>query len=189
MEDVFLSAIDKHRSALDMFEASGFETIRKIVEMVIGCIENDGCIYLCGNGGSTADSQHVAGELVGRYRQNRQALPAVALTADSAVITCIGNDFGYDEIFSRQVDALVTDRDILWAFSTSGTSSNILTAVDHARDKGAQVIGFTGKPDTPLENRSDICLCSGVDETNIAQEIHQIAYHLICDLIEQHFVR
>lgn len=189
MEKVFRSAIEKHRKAVDAFEESGRETVREIVKNVVACIENGGCVYLCGNGGSTADSQHVAGELVGRYRQDRQALPAVALTADSAVMTCIGNDYGYDEIFARQVDALVTGRDILWAFSTSGTSPNILAAVDRAREKGAQVIGFTGKTDTSLEKRSDICLCSGVDETNVAQEIHQIAYHLICDLIEQHFTR
>jgi len=189
MEEIFRSAIDKHRKALEAFEESGFETVREIVKRVVECIENDGCVYLCGNGGSTADSQHVAGELVGRYRQDRQPLPAVALTADTAVMTCIGNDYGYDEIFARQVEGLVTERDILWAFSTSGTSPNILAAVDRAREKGAQVIGFTGKTDTPLEKQSDICLCSGVDETNISQEIHQIAYHLICELIEQHFAR
>ena len=96
--------------------------------MIIDSFESDGCVYLCGNGGSAADCQHIAGEFVGRFRRKRKPLPAVSLTTDTSIMTCIGNDYGYDDIFTRGVDALVKASDILWAFSTSGSSPNVISA-------------------------------------------------------------
>ncbi len=187
MDNTFADAIAAHKEALETFSATGSVVVEQISTLIMECVQNGGCVYLCGNGGSAADSQHIAGELVGRFRRTRQPLPAVALTTDTSVLTCIGNDYSYDDIFTRQVEALVTDRDLLWAFSTSGTSSNILAAVDVAREKGAQVIAFTGKTASPLEQRADVCLCARTDATNVAQEIHQLAYHIICERIDQHF--
>lgn len=187
MDNTFAHAIAAHKEALETFEETGSAVVEQISTLITDCIHNGGCLYLCGNGGSAADSQHIAGELVGRFRRNRQPLPAVALTTDTSVLTCIGNDYRYDEIFARQVTALVTAKDVLWAFSTSGTSSNILAAVDVARKQGAQVIAFTGKTPSPLEERADVCLCARTEATNVAQEIHQLAYHIICERIDQHF--
>jgi len=187
VENTFKRALAAHKEALDIFARNGSEVLAQISDLIVDCFRNGGCLYLCGNGGSAADSQHIAGELVGRFRRTRRPLPAVALTTDPSVLTCIGNDYRYDDIFARQVEALATAKDVLWAFSTSGTSANILAAVDVARENGAQVIAFTGTPANPLEARADVCLCARTAATNVAQEIHQLAYHIICELIDQHF--
>jgi D-sedoheptulose 7-phosphate isomerase len=151
---------------------------------VTDCILQGGCVYLFGNGGSASDAQHIAGELVGRFYLNRKALPAVALTTDTAIITAVGNDFSYDDIFARQVEALVKPGDLVWAFSTSGTSKNVIKAVELAKEKQAKVLGFTGRQETPLEALSDVCICASDPSSARAQEIHQLAYHIICELVE-----
>ena len=115
--------IETHKQLIDRFEAAGIDTVVAIAETITKCLKNGGCLYLCGNGGSAADCQHIAGEFVGRFRRERKALPAVAFSTDTSVITCIGNDYGFDDVFSRQVEALVKPGDALWAFSTSGASS------------------------------------------------------------------
>ncbi|MHC4239371.1 MAG: D-sedoheptulose-7-phosphate isomerase [Planctomycetota bacterium] len=134
---------------------------------------------------STADAQHIAGELVGRFDCERRGLPAVALTTDTSVITAISNDYGYENIFTRQVEALVRAGDILWAISTSGASENIVAAARLAKKKGASVLAFTGRKNSTLEQAADICFCAHSESTARSQEIHQIAYHIICDLVEQ----
>ncbi len=113
--------------------------------MIVKSLRAGGTIYLCGNGGSAADAQHIAGEFVGRFRAERRALPAVALSTDTSILTCIGNDYSFERVFARQVEALVRPGDVLWAFSTSGTSPNVLAAAEEARRKGARVIAFTGR--------------------------------------------
>jgi len=155
-----------------------------LAEKIVLAFTNDRKLMLCGNGGSAADAQHIAGEFVGRFRRDRRALPAVALSTDTSVMTCIGNDYAFEDIFVRQVDALVSSRDILWAFSTSGTSKNIVSAASKAKEKGAKVIAFTGRPGSELENISEITLCINSSITSSVQEIHQLAYHIICDLVE-----
>lgn len=185
MKEAVIETITTHRQLVEEFETGQISTVIAATEMIIDCLESGGCVYLCGNGGSAADAQHIAGEFVGRFRKNRKPLPAVALSADTSVITCIGNDFGYEEVFTRQVEALVKQTDILWAFSTSGTSKNIISAAQMARDKSAKILAFTGKTDTPLEKLSDICLAIDAPNTSAAQEIHMLAYHIICDLIDK----
>ncbi len=187
MRDTFHAMIENHKQALELFEQSGMAVIEEAVSLLRDCLELGGCVYLCGNGGSAADCQHIAGEFVGRFKRNRRALPAVAFTTDSSVLTCIGNDYGYEEIFTRQADAMISENDVLWAFSTSGTSSNILAATEKAREKGAHIIAFTGKSESPLEHLADCCLCSHTEATGTAQEIHQVAYHIICELLDQEF--
>jgi D-sedoheptulose 7-phosphate isomerase len=181
-----LDTIELHKKVLADFEANGLDKIAAAAKMLIDCIQSGGCIYLCGNGGSAADAQHIAAELVGRFVRERKGLPAVALTTDASILTSIGNDYGFESIFSRQVEALVGEGDILWAFSTSGTSRNVLAAVKPAKEKGASVLAFTGKKGSPLEKMSDVCICVE-GPTATVQEIHQVAYHVLCDLVEEAF--
>jgi len=180
-------AIETHRAMLAAFEASGVEIVVAMAETIVQSIRDNGTLYLCGNGGSAADAQHIAGEFVGRFRIERRALPAVALSTDTSVLTCIGNDYDYESVFSRQVEALVRPGDILWAFSTSGTSPNVLKAADAAKRKGARVLAFTGRVNSRLQAMADLCLCAEAAVTARSQEIHQLAYHIICDLVEQSF--
>ncbi|MBP7053011.1 MAG: SIS domain-containing protein [Phycisphaerae bacterium] len=180
-------AIETHRAMLAAFEARGSATVVAMVEMIVESIRKNGTLYLCGNGGSAADAQHIAGEFVGRFRMERKALPAVALSTDSSVLTCIGNDYDYQSVFSRQVEALVRPGDVLWAFSTSGTSPNVLRAAETAKRKDARVLAFTGRAHSKLESLADLCLCAEATLTARSQEIHQLAYHIICDLVEQEF--
>ena len=182
-----IETIEAHKKTTTEFEKDGIETIAAIAEAITNSLQQGGTVYLCGNGGSAADAQHVAGELVGRFTRERKPLAAVALSTDTSTITCIANDYSYEKVFARQVEALVHKGDILWAFSTSGASANIIAAAGVAREKGARIIAFTGKKGSKLENISDICLCAGAESTARSQEIHQLAYHIICDLVERAF--
>ena len=180
-------AIETHKKMTADFEEGGVETIAAIAEAIASSLQQGGTVYLCGNGGSAADAQHIAGEFVGRFRRERKALPAVAFTTDTSVLTCIANDYNYEKVFSRQAEALVRKGDILWAFSTSGTSANVIAAAQVAKEKGAGVIAFTGRNSSRLESMADICFCADSESTARSQEIHQLAYHIICDLVERGF--
>lgn len=186
-EQLILNAVEMHKKMVDDFERGGFETIIAVAEAITNALQQGGTVYLCGNGGSAADAQHIAGELVGRFTRERKALAAVALSTDTSILTCIANDYSYEKVFARQAEALVNKGDILWAFSTSGTSSNVVAAVDVAREKGARIIAFTGKAGSKLEHMADICFCADAESTARSQEIHQLAYHIICDLVECSF--
>jgi D-sedoheptulose 7-phosphate isomerase len=176
--------IDEHKKKLAELEAHGLETIIVAAEAITTALKQGRRIYVCGNGGSAADAQHIAGELVGRFERERKALAAVALTTDTSVITSVANDFGYETIFTRQVEALVQKGDIFWAISTSGSSANVVAAAELAKQKGALVLAFTGKANSKLQKTTDICLCIEAS-TPRNQEVGQLAYHIICDLIEQ----
>jgi len=189
MKQQIIEAIEKHKKMVARFEAEAVETITAAAEMITQCLKQGGCVYICGNGGSAADAQHIAGELVGRFLRERKALPAVALTTDTSIITAVGNDYGYENIFERQVEALVKAGDVLWAFSTSGTSANVVAAAESAKKKQAKVIAFTGRADSKFEKIADVCLCADSETTPQSQQIHQLAYHIICDLVEQSFCK
>ncbi len=179
--------VKSHKKMLAEFEAQGIETIAAAAGMITKALKQKGRIYICGNGGSAADAQHIAGEFVGRFTRERKGLPAVALTTDTSVITSVANDYGYENAFARQVDALVEKGDILWAISTSGSSPNILAAAKLAKKKGARILAFTGDKNSKLEKTADICFCTHDKSAARSQEIHQLAYHIICDLVEQKF--
>lgn len=187
MKQTIVDAVEAHKKLIAEFEATGIEAVTRAAEIITECLKQDGCLYLCGNGGSAADCQHIAGEFVGRFRRRRRALTAVALSTDTSVITCIGNDYGFEQIFARQVEAQVTANDVLWAFSTSGSSPNIVAAAQSAKEKGAKVIAFTGRAKSKLEQIADLCLCADAQWSSTAQEVHQLAYHIVCDLVEQNF--
>ena len=147
-------------------------------------LEKNKRIYLCGNGGSAADAQHIAAELIGRFVSDRRALPAVALTTDTSAITAIGNDYGFDDVFSRQVTGLCREGDVLIAISTSGNSVNVLNAVDCARACGTRVVGLSGKSGGELRGKCDVSLVVPSDVTARIQEMHIVIGHLLCELIE-----
>ena len=180
-------AVETHKKMIAEFEARGVEVIAAAAQAIIKALKQNGTVYLCGNGGSAADAQHIASELVGRFARERKALAAVALSTDTSILTSIANDYAYEQVFARQVEALVKKGDILWAFSTSGTSANVIAAAKLARKKGACVLAFTGRANSKLEQIADICFCAGDKSTARSQEIHQLAYHIICDLVEQSF--
>ncbi|MHC4637761.1 MAG: D-sedoheptulose-7-phosphate isomerase [Planctomycetota bacterium] len=180
-------AIETHRKMLDALQQQGVETIKSASEMIVNSIKAGGCVYICGNGGSAADAQHIAGELVGRFARQRRGLAAVALTTDTSVLTSIANDYGYDRVFSRQVEALVRGGDIFWAISTSGNSKNVVAGVLAAKEQKAKVLAFTGRRNSELEKLADICFCAEAETSFRSQEMHQFAYHMICELVEESF--
>jgi D-sedoheptulose 7-phosphate isomerase len=153
--------------------------------MMRDTLQNGGTLFFCGNGGSAADAQHLATEYVVRYMKNRQALPAIAITTDTSLITATGNDFGFDEIFARQVEALVSSRDLLVIHSTSGNSPNVIKAAEAARKKGAQVIAFSSRDGGALRTIVTHSVVVPTDRTDRAQEIHLCIEHAICEVIEQ----
>ena len=180
-------AIEAHSKMTAEFRQAGIDVIASIAEAITETLKQGGTIYICGNGGSAADAQHIAGELVGRFCRERKALAAAALTTDTSILTSIANDYAYEKVFARQAEALIRSNDMLWAFSTSGTSANVVAAVEVAKNKGARVIAFTGRAESNLERMADICFCAHAESTARSQEIHQLAYHIICDLVERNF--
>jgi D-sedoheptulose 7-phosphate isomerase len=182
-----IKAIETHRKMLAEIKRRGIETIAAGAEAIIKALKANRCVYLCGNGGSAADAQHIAGELVGRFQRERKALAAVALSTDTSILTSIANDYAYEDVFARQVEALVREGDILWAFSTSGSSANVIKAARLAKEKDACVLAFTGRTNSKLERIADICFCADSESTARSQEMHQVAYHIICELVEQSF--
>ncbi len=141
-------------------------------------------VLLCGNGGSAADSQHIAGEFVGRFRRERDGWPAVALSTDTSILTSVGNDYGYAEVFRRQVEALGGEGDCLIAYSTSGNSENVIRAADEAKARGLHVIIFTGASGGRLADLGDIVLYAPSEATARVQECHELMGHALCEIVE-----
>jgi D-sedoheptulose 7-phosphate isomerase len=159
--------------------------IADIVEAIVNALGNGRKLLLAGNGGSAADAQHLAGEIVSRMNYDRAPAAALALTTDSSVITAIGNDYGYDRLFERQILGLGCPGDIFIAISTSGRSPNILRAIDAARQKRIVTVGFTGRKGGEMTLRCDLCLHAPSDSTPLIQQIHITAGHIICGLVEE----
>lgn len=166
--------------------ATQLETqIEQALAMVRETVAHGGTLLFCGNGGSAADAQHMATEYVVRYMRNRRAYPAIALTTDSSLLTAAGNDFGFDQIFARQVEAIGKAGDLLIIHSTSGNSPNVLLAADAARAKGIPVLALSAKDGGALRAKADLCLVVPTSRTDRAQEIHLCIQHAICDAIEE----
>lgn len=188
LNNTVLEAIELHQKHIEILKSEYAEKIESAAKLIVDSLTNGGCVYLCGCGGSAADCQHIAGEIVGRFRIERPGYAAVALTTDTSVLTSIANDYGYDEVFRRQVEGLAKKGDVLWAFSTSGSSPSIVSAAEKAKEMGLSVIAFTGKADSMLEQMADVCICAKCQVTSTSQEIHMLAYHIICNLVEQGLV-
>lgn len=159
--------------------------VDRVVAMVARSMAGGGVLLVCGNGGSAADAQHIAAELTGRFFRDRRALPAMALHGNTSSLTAIGNDYGYDEVFAREVEAHGRKGDVLLAISTSGDSRNVVRAIETARDKGMTVIGLTGEHGGKMRDLCDACLCVPSRSTPRIQECHILIGHTICELLER----
>ena len=160
-------------------------SLDRALELVRGTVRRGGTLYFCGNGGSAADAQHLATEYVVRYSRDRRAYPAVALTTDTSLLTAAGNDFGFDEIFARQVDALVRPGDLLVIHTTSGNSKNILRAAEAARKKAVDVLAFSARDGGRIVSLATHTVVVPTDRTDRAQELQLCIEHIICDLVER----
>lgn len=165
-------------------DAALSQSIVEISKRVSQSLRDGGKLMLAGNGGSAADAQHIAAELLSRFKHDRNPLPAIALTTDSSVLTAIGNDYGYEQVFERQVRGLGRKGDVFIGITTSGRSPNVTAALLAARERGLITIGFTGTGGTALKSLCDLMLVAPSDETAIIQQIHITAAHAICGLIE-----
>lgn len=179
-EAVLASAEAKKRFAE---QAAG--DIARAVEIVAACLRSGGKVLLCGNGGSAADAQHIAGELVGRFRRERPAFHAIALTTDTSVMTAVANDYGFETIFARQVEGLGRPGDVLLAYSTSGNSPNVLKAIETARRLGMRVVGFAGATGGAMAAACDVCIQAPGPDTPTVQECHAAAGHTLCRFVEE----
>lgn len=159
--------------------------IEKATHLVISALENNKKIILAGNGGSASQASHIAAEFIGRYKIERRGLPAIALTTDLAAITAIGNDYGFDTIFERQIEALGNEGDIFIALSTSGNSKNIIRAVERAKKLNLHVIGLLGKDGGKLKNTSSVEIIVPSNNTPRIQEAHLMILHIVCELVEK----
>ena len=160
------------------------DLILRAVDVSVQALKRGNKLLFAGNGGSAADAQHWAGELVSRFYYDRPGLPGIALTTDTSIMTAIGNDYGYDYVFARQVEALGQQGDVLFAISTSGNSKNIVRAIEAARGKHMTVVGFTGQGGGQMANLCDLCFRVPSGETPRIQEGHEALGHMLCALIE-----
>jgi D-sedoheptulose 7-phosphate isomerase len=185
MQEVIKKNFSEHLDVINKVLGSNSDSIDLFGNLLTTCLENDGTIFWCGNGGSASDSQHISAELVGRFKKDRRALRSIALTTDTSILTSVGNDYGFEEIFSRQFEALGTSRDILVGISTSGNSENIIRAFKAAKGLGALTLLLTGKDGGKVKQISDHSLVVESDSTARIQEAHILIGHILCDIIEQ----
>lgn len=189
MSDSVLSALVEAQTALDNLinSTEALDSIRSAAQQLINCFEQGGKIISCGNGGSMSDAMHFAEELTGRYRGNRRALPAIAIS-DAGHISCVSNDYGYESIFSRFVEAHGKPGDVLFAISTSGASKNVLKACEVAKQQGMNIISLTGKPHTSIGQHANIDVCTpGGQYADRVQELHIKVIHILIEQVERHF--
>ncbi len=180
-------SVNLKKSVLENEELTG--NIEDIALAIVKALKNGGKIVLCGNGGSASDALHFAGEIVGRFQKERAAWPAVVLNADVATMTAIANDYSYDDMFARQAEAHVTSKDVFIGISTSGNSKNVLKAVNLSKDKGAVTVGFLGKDGGEISKAADYSLVVPSNVTARIQEVHILAIHIICEIVETYMVK
>jgi D-sedoheptulose 7-phosphate isomerase len=181
--DYLTRSRDAIQAAID--DPAFLAAIGDIAELVAQALAGGNKLLLAGNGGSAGDAQHIAGEIVGRFNYERAPAAALALTTDSSVLTAIGNDYGYERVFERQILGLGRRGDVLIAISTSGRSPNILRAIAAARQKELAVVGFTGRSGGAMRSCCDVCLCAPAEATPLIQQLHITAGHIICGLVEE----
>jgi len=178
--------------------ASHLETINNVIgsmendieqasQIIVDALKNGNKILLCGNGGSAADAQHIAAELTGRYKTERRGLPGIALTTDTSALTAIGNDYGYDRVFDRQVESLANSGDVIIGISTSGNSKNVVSALKLGQELGCKTVGLTGRDGGNMNDVCNINLVVPSDNTPRIQEMHILFGHTICQIIDNNF--
>ena len=182
--DIIKKIFEEHIHVIKESKSSLVEKIETAADLLSKSLSSKGTIFWCGNGGSAADSQHIAAEFVGRFKKNRKPLKSVALSTDTSVITCISNDFSYEEIFSRQLEALGNKNDILVVITTSGNSENIIKVILQAKNMAIKTIGLLGKDGGKCKNLVDLPIIVPSDSTARIQETHILIEHLLCELVE-----
>jgi len=190
MEDAIKRLLLERRLIMERIasEPEVITTISEAAQITFSAIKSSKKILLCGNGGSATDADHIAGELIGRFRTDRNPFPAIVLHQSTAALTAIANDYGYEQVFARQVKALGKPGDVLWAFSTSGKSSNVLNAIEEANRIGITTIAFTGQNGTLMAQLTSHAIVIPSSNTPIIQEMHKVIGHIICQLIEEMFL-
>ena len=184
IEDV-KGQLHAHRALFEVMEHSLSSQIAEMARLLTDTFRSGGKLLVMGNGGSAADAQHFAAEMVGRFKLERAALPAVALTTDTSSLTAIGNDYGFDLVFRRQVEALATAGDAVVGISTSGNSPNVLAALELARERGCRTLGLLGKDGGGIKSLCDLALIVPSGDTPRIQEGHITIIHIVCDLVER----
>lgn len=185
MRERINAELEEHARIIKEITPTQIENIRKVSELVIDCYKNGGKVVLFGNGGSAADAQHIAGELVGKLRLQRESLPAISLTTNTSIMSALGNDYGFDCIFERQVEGFVESKDIVIGISTSGDSENVIKGILKAREKGAKTVALTGRGGGKLLQIADVLLQVPSSNTQRIQEAHILIGHIICGLVEE----
>ena len=188
MKSIILNEFKKHIAVSSKTMEAISDLIEIAANICINSLKNGNKILLIGNGGSAADAQHIAAEIIGRYKEERKGLPAIALTTDSSVITSISNDFGYLSVFTRQVEALANKDDVLITISTGGSSPNIISALKLAKELDCRTIGFSGKDGGAFNDLCDVNLVVASNDTPRIQEMHILIGHTICQLIDNAFI-
>jgi len=184
MEEIIRRVAKESRRIQEGFVQKNTSQLIDCAEYISKAFKNDRKLMLCGNGGSAADAQHIAAEFVNRFLLDRHPLPAMALTTDTSIITSVANDYRYEDVFSKQIQALGVEGDILLAISTSGNSNNILSAIKTAKEKGLYTVGLIGGDGGKMLTLVDLSLVVVSNETPRVQETHILAGHLICELVE-----
>ena len=180
IEKTILKSSDLIRKSISLQNEIG-----RSIDVISKCLIKGNKVIIFGNGGSAADSQHIAAELIGRFKIDRKSFPAIALTTDSSIITAISNDYSYDVIFSRQCESIVSKGDIVLGISTSGNSTNVLEGLKISKRKGAITIGLLGNDGGKIKEFVDIPIIVDSDNTARIQEVHRVLYHIICELVEK----
>lgn len=184
MQSIIAKALKQNQRTAEEFVTQNSSNLIRCAEVICNAFRNSRKLMLCGNGGSAADAQHIAAEFVNRFQIERSPLPALALTTDTSIITSVANDNSFDDIYSRQIEALGAEGDVLLAISTSGTSRNILSALDTAKDRGIYIIGLMGAGGGETLPLVDLALVVESNQTPRIQEAHALAGHIICELVE-----
>ena len=184
---IMTASLSEHLAVFDKVVTESAASIEECARILIQTVKAGAKVLICGNGGSAADAQHIAAEFVGRYETERRALPAIALTTDTSALTALANDYSFERVFSRQVEALASPGDCLIAISTSGNSPNVVAAVTEARKRGCTVVGMTGANGKKLASLSDACLLVPSVRTARIQEVHITVAHIWCEMIDAEF--
>jgi D-sedoheptulose 7-phosphate isomerase len=183
-EESIRQELEGHAAVFQLTQAALQGDILAAAQLLISTLTAGNKVLLFGNGGSAADAQHIAAELSGRFRRERRALPAIALTTDTSALTAISNDYGYEAVFARQVEALARPGDLLVGISTSGNSPNVLAGLRAGQQAGAQRLGLTGASGGQMKALCDLCLCIPSDNTARIQEMHILIGHILCEAVE-----
>ena len=187
MKEMIKAEFEAHQKTIEATIDKLIPNVETASKMIIDTLKNGNKILLCGNGGSASDAQHIAAELTGRYKSERRGLPGIALNTDTSALTAIANDYGYDRVFDRQVEALANEGDLLIGISTSGNSANVISALRTAREMGCKCVGLSGRDGGAMNEVCDLNIIVPSDDTPRIQEMHILIGHTLCQAVDDAF--